>query len=96
MRQPQQQVTEVDTPIVSIVITLPDGAQRRFAPPTSVAEVAAAIGPGLARNTVAGKVDGPVIEDGFYNDIAFDRSFTPEDMAALLERLQPSGQREVV
>ena len=123
-----------------IAITLPDGSRREFDRPVSVAEVAAAIGPGLAKATVAGKVDGrlvdasdlidhdatlqiitprdaegveiirhsaahlvghavkqlypeakmvigPVIEDGFYYDIWYPRAFTPEDMAAIEQRM---------
>jgi len=38
-------------------ITLPDGSQRSFDHSVSVAEVAASIGAGLAKATVAGKVD---------------------------------------
>ncbi|KKW68961.1 threonyl-tRNA synthetase [Lampropedia cohaerens] len=124
-----------------IHITLPDGSQRAFDHPVSVAEVAAAIGPGLAKNTVAGKVDGklvdacdlidhdahlqiitpkdpegleiirhscahlvghavkqlyptakmvigPVIDEGFYYDISYERPFTPEDMAAIEQRMR--------
>ena len=33
-------------------------------------------------------VIGPVIENGFYYDIAFERAFTPEDLAAIEERMQ--------
>ncbi len=126
------------------VITLPDGSQRSFDGPVSVAEIAAAIGPGLSRAALAGKVDGqlvdtdrqiaedaavaivtdkdaegleiirhstahlmaqavkslfpeaqvtigPVIEDGFYYDFAFERPFTPED----LERIE-AKMRELV
>src|SRR5512134_189294 len=115
------------------VITLPDGSERPFDRPVTVAEVAAAIGKGLARAALAGVVDGrlvdlshtisadasiriitskdpegleilrhstahllaqavqsvypkaqvtigPVIEDGFYYDFAFERPFTPEDL----------------
>jgi len=40
------------------VITLPDGAQRAFDQPVSGAELAAAIGPGLAKAALAIKVDG--------------------------------------
>ena len=40
------------------VITLPDGSQRSFDKPVSVHEVAAEIGPGLARAALAGVVDG--------------------------------------
>jgi threonyl-tRNA synthetase len=114
-------------------ITLPDGSQRPFDRPVTVAEVAAAVGKGLARAALAGEVDGwlvdlsqvidrdaririitskdpegleiirhstahllaqavqsiypkaqvtigPVIEDGFYYDFAFERPFTPEDL----------------
>ncbi len=44
------------------VIRLPDGAEKRFDAPVSVAEVAAAIGPGLARAALAGKVDGKLVD----------------------------------
>ena len=124
-----------------IQITLPDGSKRDFPGPVTVAEVAASIGPGLAKVTLAGKVDGklvdscdiithdamlqiitpkddagleiirhstahlvghavkqlypsakmvigPVIDDGFYYDIAYERPFTPEDMAAIESRMR--------
>jgi threonyl-tRNA synthetase len=41
-----------------IHITLPDGSRREFPGPVTVAEVAASIGPGLAKAAIAGKVDG--------------------------------------
>ncbi|HEY5993121.1 MAG TPA: threonine--tRNA ligase [Gallionellaceae bacterium] len=44
------------------VITLPDGSQRSFAQPVTVAEVAASIGTGLARAALAGKVDGKLVD----------------------------------
>ncbi|MEJ1164957.1 threonine--tRNA ligase [Variovorax sp. CCNWLW186] len=124
-----------------IQITLPDNSRREFPGPVSVAEVAQSIGPGLAKMTVAGKVDGklvdasdvidrdaklqiitpkddegleiirhstahlvghavkqlyptakmvigPVIEEGFYYDISYERPFTPEDMAAIEARMR--------
>ena len=124
-----------------IAIQLPDGSKREFPGPVSVAEVAQSIGPGLAKVTVAGKVDGrlvdasdridhdaklqiitpkdeegleiirhscahlvghavkqlyptaqmvigPVIEEGFYYDISYERPFTPEDMAAIEARMR--------
>ena len=124
-----------------IQITLPDNSKREFPGPVSVADVAASIGAGLAKVTVAGKVDGklvdasdvidhdarlqiitpkdeegleiirhsaahlvghavkqlyptakmvigPVIEEGFYYDIAYERPFTPDDMAAIEERMK--------
>ncbi|MBN9461936.1 MAG: threonine--tRNA ligase [Burkholderiales bacterium] len=45
-----------------VSITLPDGSQRRFEAPVTVAEVAASIGAGLARAAVAGKVDGRLVD----------------------------------
>jgi len=124
-----------------LIITLPDGSQRAFDNPVTVAEVAQSIGAGLAKATVAGKIDGrlvdacelieqdaslqiitpkdeegleiirhscahlvghavkqlyptakmvigPVIEDGFYYDIAYERGFTPDDMAAIEKRMR--------
>jgi len=44
------------------VITLPDGSQRHFDHPTSVADVAASIGPGLAKAALAGKVNGKLVD----------------------------------
>ena len=43
---------------MSITITLPDGSRREFAGPVSGAEIAAAIGPGLAKAAVAIRLDG--------------------------------------
>ena len=44
------------------VITLPDGSQKHFEHAVSVAQVAAAIGPGLAKAALAGKVDGTLVD----------------------------------
>jgi threonyl-tRNA synthetase len=43
-------------------ITLPDGSKRAFDHPVSVADVAADIGPGLAKATLAGRVDGRLVD----------------------------------
>ena len=40
------------------VITLPDGSQRQFNKPVTVLEVAQSIGAGLAKATIAGRVNG--------------------------------------
>ena len=45
-----------------IQITLPDGSQREFPGPVTVAEVAASIGAGLAKAALAGKIDGQVVD----------------------------------
>jgi threonyl-tRNA synthetase len=44
------------------VIRLPDGAHKQFDAPVTVAEVAAAIGPGLARAALAAKVNGKLVD----------------------------------
>ena len=44
------------------VITLPDGSQRTYAAPVTVAQVAADIGPGLAKAALAGRVDGRLVD----------------------------------
>jgi len=121
-------------------VTLPDGSQRQYPEPITVAQVAEDIGTGLARAAIGGKVDeqlvdtaylieqdaelaiitakdddgleiirhstahllaqavkslfpdaqvtiGPVIEDGFYYDFAYQRPFTPEDFQAIEKRM---------
>ena len=123
------------------VITLPDGSERAFDNPVSIMQVAADIGPGLAKATIAGEVDGqlkdaceliesdatlriitakddegveiirhscahlighavkqlfpdarmvigPVIDEGFYYDIATEKPFTPEDVDAIEARMK--------
>jgi|KBSSwiStaDraftv2_1062776.scaffolds.fasta_scaffold14575_6 threonyl-tRNA synthetase len=130
------------------VITLPDGSQRQFPQPITVAQVAADIGPGLAKAALAGRVNGklvdtsfvinddvalgiiterdpdglevirhstahllamavqdlfpgaqvtigPVIEDGFYYDFAYQRAFTPEDLEKIEQRMTEITQRDL-
>ena len=129
------------------VITLPDGSQRPFDHPVTVAEVAASIGAGLAKAALAGRVNdqvvdtsylieedarlaiitekdpegidvirhstahllaqavkqlfpeaqvtiGPVIEDGFYYDFSFSRPFTPEDLAAIEQKMEEIAAKD--
>src|SRR5690606_24431341 len=131
------------------VITLPDGSQRSFPQPVSVAEVAANIGAGLAKAALAGRVNdklvdtsfviandaqlatiterdhndgieiirhstahllamavqelfpgaqvtiGPVIEDGFYYDFAYERPFSTEDLANIEARMAQISERDL-
>jgi threonyl-tRNA synthetase len=48
-----------------ISITLPDGSQRQFEQATTVAQVAAAIGAGLAKAALAGKVNGKLVDTSY-------------------------------
>ncbi|GHU18133.1 threonine--tRNA ligase [Betaproteobacteria bacterium] len=130
------------------VITLPDGSQRKFDHPVTVAEVAQNIGSGLAKAALAGKLDGkpvdlshlietdaslgivtdkdpegidiirhstshlmayavkelfpeaqvtigPVVENGFYYDFAYQRPFTPEDLAAIEKRMAELAKKDI-
>jgi len=48
-----------------ITITLPDGSKREYPAPLTVAEVAASIGPGLAKSALGGRVDGSLVDTSF-------------------------------
>ena len=43
-------------------IRLPDGAIKHFDAPVTVAELAASIGPGLAKAALAGRIDGKLVD----------------------------------
>ncbi|KRB84546.1 threonine--tRNA ligase [Noviherbaspirillum sp. Root189] len=45
-----------------VSVRLPDGSQRQFDAPVTVAQVAASIGTGLAKAALAGKVDGKLVD----------------------------------
>ncbi len=49
-------------------ITLPDGSVRDFEVPVSVHQVAASIGPGLAKAALAGRVDGRLVDTSYTID----------------------------
>jgi threonyl-tRNA synthetase len=46
-------------------VKLPDGSVRSFDKPVTVAEIAASIGPGLAKAALAGRVDGKLVDTAF-------------------------------
>ena len=88
-------------------ITLPDGSQRVFENPVSVADVAADIGAGLAKATLAGVVNGEVVDASHVMDadatlaIVTDRSDEALDiirhssahlLAMAVKQLFPSAQ----
>ena len=47
---------------MTVSITLPDGSKRQFDNPVTAAEVASAIGPGLAKAVLAAKIDGMLVD----------------------------------
>lgn len=53
------------------VVTLPDGSSRQFDAAVSIYDVAADIGPGLAKAALAGKIDGQVLDTSYVieNDV---------------------------
>ena len=53
---------KVDDGTEKIRVSLPDGSAREFSAGTTVLEVAEAIGPRLARDTIAGLVDGQLVD----------------------------------
>jgi len=59
-------------------IRLPDGSVRQFDAPVSVAAVAAAIGPGLAKAALAGKVDGKLVDTAHVIDRDADVAIVTE------------------
>ncbi|RZI43119.1 threonine--tRNA ligase [Herbaspirillum sp. HC18] len=48
-----------------VSVRLPDGSQRQFDAPVTVAQIAASIGAGLAKAALAGKVDGKLVDTSF-------------------------------
>ena len=50
------------------VITLPDNSTRQYDHPVSITDIAASIGPGLAKAAVAGVVDGKAVDTSFVID----------------------------
>ncbi len=50
------------------VVTLPDGSSRQFDSAVTIHDVAADIGPGLAKAALAGKVDGTLVDTSYVID----------------------------
>ena len=69
------------------VIRLPDGSERRFDQPVTVAQLASSIGPGLARAAVAGRVDGRLVDMSFPierdSEVAIVTEKDPEALAII-------------
>jgi len=70
-------------------MTLPDGSLRQFDAPVSVHQVAASIGPGLAKAALAGRVDGRLVDTSFVIDTdAMLAIVTAKDETDALELLR--------
>ena len=63
-----------------ISITLPDGSKRDVSSPTSVHDLAKMIGPGLAKATIAGEVNGSLCDaSDLIEEDSFVRIITTKD-----------------
>ena len=71
-------------------IRLPDGSIKRFAAPVTVAEVAASIGPGLAKAALAGRVDGKLVDTSYAIERNADLAIVTDKDPAGLEILRHS------
>ena len=72
------------------VITLPDGSKREFSDPISVNDIAASIGAGLAKATLAGRVNGQLVDASFLVEEDADIAIVTERDADGLEVLRHS------
>ena len=61
-----------------VSVRLPDGSQRQFDAPVTVAQVAASIGAGLAKAALAGKVDGKLVDTAYLIDRDADLSIVTD------------------
>jgi threonyl-tRNA synthetase len=73
-----------------VSVRLPDGSQRQFDAPVTVAQVAASIGAGLAKAALAGKVDGKLVDTSFLIDSDADLAIVTDKDAEGLDVLRHS------
>ena len=73
-----------------LAITLPDGSQRQFDRAVTIAEIAASIGPGLAKAALAGRVDGATVDTSYLVDHDAAISIVTDKDAEGLEILRHS------
>lgn len=72
------------------IIRLPDGSERSFDAPVTIAEVAASIGAGLARAALAGKVNGQLVDTSYLISENVDLAIVTERDAEGLEVIRHS------
>ncbi|MFZ9368214.1 MAG: threonine--tRNA ligase [Burkholderiaceae bacterium] len=73
-----------------VSIRLPDGSERQFDKPVTVADVAASIGAGLAKAALAGKVDGKLVDTSYLIDHNADLAIVTDKDADGLEVIRHS------
>jgi len=73
-----------------VTVRLPDGSQRQFDAPVTVAQVASNIGTGLAKAALAGKVDGKVVDTSFLIEHDADVAIVTDKDADGLEVIRHS------
>ncbi len=73
-----------------VSVRLPDGSQRQFESPVTVAQVAASIGAGLAKAALAGKVDGKLVDTSFLIDRDADLAIVTDKDADGLDVIRHS------
>ncbi len=73
-----------------ISVRLPDGSEKQFDKPVTVADVAASIGSGLAKAAIAGKVDGKLVDTSYVIQSPVDLSIVTDRDAEGLEILRHS------
>ena len=73
-----------------IAVRLPDGSQRQFDAPVTVAQVAASIGAGLAKAALAGKVNGQLVDTSYLLDADADLAIVTDKDADGLEVIRHS------
>lgn len=76
--------------ITMVSVRLPDGSQRQFDAPTTIAQVASSIGSGLAKAALAGKVDGNLVDTSFLIDRDVDLSIVTDRDADGLDLIRHS------
>ncbi len=72
-------------------VKLPDGSLRSFDNPVTVAEVAASIGPGLAKAALAGRVNGTVVDTSYRMSADAELAIITDKDSAGLEVLRHSS-----
>ena len=73
------------------VVTLPDGSERKFDQAITVMDVAADIGPGLAKATLAGKVNGELVDASYLIEEDIELAIVTERDDEALEIIRHSS-----